>query len=338
MKNEKRILHIGTGGTISSVPSEEGLVPQTSAELLLQMVPVIQTLCRVDCVQPLCIDSTNMRPAHWMLLADTIREHYDQYDGFVITHGTDTMAYTAAALSYLIQDSPKPIVLTGAQKPAGEIGSDAIQNIEDAFRYVCDDGSSGVQIVFSGAVIAGTRARKMFSKRFAAFSSINFPELAHVQDGRVVRYFADAVQTKPTFYEYINPSVGLIKFVPGMRNDVLRYLIDQYDGLVVESFGVGGLPEYSDFFEQVKRGVELGKLIVMTTQVPNEGSDLSVYRVGVHLKSSLHILEAHDMTTEAALTKLMWVLGQTEQLPAEQQFAAAERLFYQTIGHDILCK
>ena len=142
----------------------------------------------------------------------------------------------------------------------------------------------------------------------------------------------DNIPQTPKFYSYLNPNVGLIKFVPGMRNDVLGYIIDQYDGIVVESFGVGGLPEYSDFYEQIKRAIDNGKLVVMTTQVPSEGSNLSVYRVGAQLKNNINILEAHDMTTEAALTKLMWILGQTDK------FEEAEKLFYTTIYHDILYK
>lgn len=334
----KRILLLGTGGTIASAPAAEGLAPKLSAGDLLALAPDIQNLCSVTCEQVLNLDSTNMRPAHWILLAETIRKNYDAYDGFVILHGTDTMAYTAAGLSYLIQQSTKPIVLTGAQKPAGEVGSDAMRNLTDAFLCACDDASAGVQIVFAGSVIAGTRARKNFSKSFAAFVSVNFPEIARVQDGRIVRYVTEETANGPVFADFINPNVGVVKFVPGMRNDVLHYIVDQYDGLVVETFGVGGLPEYSDFYEQIKRAVDAGKLVVMTTQVSNEGSNLSVYQVGAHLKNSLRILEAHDMTTETAFAKLMWVLGQTEKLTGAQRFDRAEELFYQTIGHDILFK
>ena len=328
----KKILHIGTGGTISSQNSGEGLSPTIAAQELLRYCPDIAKYCSVDCIQLLSLDSTNIRPAHWIMIADAIAENYDAYDGFVVSHGTDTMAYTAAALSYLVQGSRKPIVLTGAQKPIDETGSDAIRNLTDAFIAASDDNSYGVQIVFFGSVICGTRARKNFSKSFGAFGSINFPEMARIQDGRIARFIFDKMPDKPTFYSYLNPNVGLIKFVPGMRNDVLKYIIDQYDGLIIESFGVGGLPEYSDFFEQVKRAVELGKLVVMTTQVPSEGSNLSVYKVGTQLKNHLNILEAHDMTTEAAFTKLMWILGQTDK------FEDAEKMFYTTVYHDILYK
>lgn len=326
----KKILIIGTGGTIASKPSADGLTPDLDSKQLIDSIPSISDICDVDCIQAFSLDSTNVRPDHWLVLAEIITENYDRYDGFVITHGTDTMAYTAAGLSYLIQNSKKPIVLTGAQKPIGEEITDAKRNIIDALIYAVDEGSHGVVVVFSGAVICGTRARKNYSKRFMAFGSINFPELARVEDGRVIRYVPEPYSGETVFYDNLNANVGLLKLTPGMRNDVMRYAIDRYDGLVVESFGVGGLPEYSDFYQQIKRAVERRKLIVMTTQVPNEGSDLSVYRVGSILKNSLRVLEAHDMTSEAVLAKLMWVLGETDD------FDRAEALFYRPVHHDTL--
>ena len=326
----KKILIIGTGGTIASKPSADGLTPDLDSKQLIDSIPSISDICDVDCIQAFSLDSTNVRPEHWLILAEIITENYDRYDGFVITHGTDTMAYTAAGLSYLIQNSKKPIVLTGAHKPIGEEITDAKRNIIDALVYAVDEGSHGVVVVFSGAVICGTRARKNYSKRFMAFGSINFPELARVEDGRVIRYVPEPYSGETVFYDNLNANVGLLKLTPGMRNDVMRYAIDRYDGLVVESFGVGGLPEYSDFYQQIKRAVERRKLIVMTTQVPNEGSDLSVYRVGSILKNSLRVLEAHDMTSEAVLAKLMWVLGETDD------FDRAEALFYRPVHHDTL--
>lgn len=326
----KKILMIGTGGTIASVKTDEGLVPGITSEELYEMVPELSEICHVDCVQVLNIDSTNIRPAHWLIIAEKIKESYGKYDGFVVTHGTDTMAYTAAGLSYLIQNSVKPIVITGAQKSLAEENTDAGRNLIDAFEFACDDKSCGVQIVFSGSVIVGTRARKNYAKRFMAFGSINYPEIAHIQDGRIIRYIPQSFTEKTVFYDFLNPNVGLVKLVPGMRNDVLKFALEKYDGVVIESFGVGGLPEYSDFFEQIKQAEEDGKLIVMTTQVPNEGSDLAVYHVGNRLKTQAKVLEAHDMTSESAFAKLMWVLAQTED------FEEAQKLFYKPVYNDIL--
>ena len=328
----KRILMIGTGGTIASGKTAEGLMPELTSEQLLSFVPAVSALCRAECLQLLSLDSTNLAPSHWLLIAKAIRERYDRYDGFVISHGTDTMAYTAAALSYLIQGSPKPIVLTGAQKPIWFDGTDSKRNLTDAFLYACR-GCGGVQIVFNGKVILGTRARKTCSKSFQAFSSVNYPDLAVVQDEHLLQYMRCACYPSPVFYDALDDKVGLLKLIPGTPAAVLEFMLDRFDGLVIESFGVGGLPEYegdASYFDIIHRGIARGKLVVMTTQVPNEGSNLAVYHVGGRLKSALCLLEAYDMTTEAAVAKLMWIMGQT------RDFDETERLFYRPVARDIL--
>ena len=327
----KNILMIGTGGTIASGQTAEGLAPELDPSRLLQDTPRVAQLCRVDCLQLYSLDSTNIRPEHWLGIAAAIRDRYDDYDGFVIAHGTDTMAYTAAALSYLVQGSPKPIVLTGAQKPIWFDGTDSKRNLTDAFLYACR-GCGGVQIVFNGKVILGTRARKTCSKSFQAFSSVNYPDLAVVQDEHLLQYMRCACYPSPVFYDALDDKVGLLKLIPGTSSELIDFMLDRHDGLIIESFGVGGLPEYegADFYDAVRRGVERGKIVVMTTQVPNEGSDLTVYHVGGRLKSTLRLLEAYDMTTESAVAKLMWILGQT------RDFNEAERLFYRPVARDIL--
>ena len=328
----KNILMIGTGGTIASEMTPSGLTPELNSTQLLSFVPRIGEMCHVDCVQLYSLDSTNIRPAHWLGVAKAVRENYARYDGFVISHGTDTMAYTAAALSYLIQGSPKPIVLTGAQKPIWFDGTDSKRNLTDAFLYACR-GCGGVQIVFNGKVILGTRARKTCSKSFQAFSSVNYPDLAVVQDEHLLQYMRCACYPSPVFYDALDDKVGLLKLIPGTPAAVLEFMLDRFDGLVIESFGVGGLPEYegdASYFDIINRGIARGKLVVMTTQVPNEGSNLAVYHVGGRLKSALRLLEAYDMTTEAAVAKLMWIMGQT------RDFDEAERLFYRPVARDIL--
>ena len=328
----KNILMIGTGGTIASEMTPSGLTPELNSTQLLSFVPRIGEMCHVDCVQLYSLDSTNIRPAHWLGVAKAVRENYARYDGFVISHGTDTMAYTAAALSYLIQGSPKPIVLTGAQKPIWFDGTDSKRNLTDAFLYACC-GCGGVQIVFNGKVILGTRARKTCSKSFQAFSSVNYPDLAVVQDEHLLQYMRCACYPSPVFYDALDDKVGLLKLIPGTPAAVLEFMLDRFDGLVIESFGVGGLPEYegdASYFDIIHRGIARGKLVVMTTQVPNEGSNLAVYHVGGRLKSALCLLEAYDMTTEAAVAKLMWIMGQT------RDFDETERLFYRPVARDIL--
>ena len=184
---KKKILMIGTGGTIASKQTEAGLAPGLSSEDILSYIPQVESVCDVDTLQVCNIDSTNVTPEYWKKIAGAIEEHYEEYDGFVICHGTDTLAYTAAALSYMIQNSEKPIVITGAQKPINMDVTDAKTNLLDSFIYASDDASQDVTIVFDGKVIVGTRAKKERAKSYNAFSSINFPYPAVIQDQK---YFA----------------------------------------------------------------------------------------------------------------------------------------------------
>lgn len=327
----KRILAIGTGGTIASQQEDDGLTPELNTDQLLRQVPQIRTFCDVSCNQLCSIDSTNMSPSRWVQMARAIRQSYQDYDGFVIIHGTDTMAYTAAALSYLIQNSPKPIVLTGAQKPIGSDNTDSKINLEDAFRCACSN-LCGVMIVFSGKVILGTRARKTHTKSFRAFSSINYPELAYIRDGHILPFIRPDCAAAPVFYEKLDDKVALLKMIPGIDSSMLAWMLEHNDALIIESFGVGGMPSYrgTEFYDLLAGAMKQGKTIVMTTQVENEGSDLAVYSVGNRLKTQLGVLEAYDMTTEAVVGKLMWILGQTKD--PEQ----IRRLFYQPVASDIL--
>ena len=328
----KKILMIGTGGTIASGQSAQGLTPELSTRQLLEFVPGISDFCEVTCTQLFSLDSTNMHPAHYLRLVRAIRESYEAYDGFVICHGTDTMAYTAAALSYLIQGSRKPIVLTGAQKPISFDSTDSKVNLTDAFLCASADTIHGVSIVFNGKIIEGTRACKTRSKSYEAFSSINYPYLGVLQDGRLLQYIENDYADSPVFSESLETRVALLKLIPGTRAAFAEYLLRSSQALVIESFGVGGLPSYpeDDFLSVVDRGLHMGKTIVLTTQVQNEGSDVGVYQVGRKLRDMPQILEAFDMTTEAICAKLMWLLGKTKE--PEQ----VRTLFYTPIAHDIL--
>lgn len=327
----KRILLIGTGGTIASEMGENGLEPELTSRQLLRYVPDISGICEIDCVQLFSLDSTNIRPEHWLRIAGSIQECYERYDGFVVSHGTDTMAYTAAGLSYLIQNSRKPIVLTGAQKPIGYDTTDSKQNLRDAFTAAAS-GMSGVLLVFNGKIIMGTRARKTRSKSFEAFSSINYPIVGMVQDGRLIQYIRPESSGPVRFYESLDSKVALLKLVPGIACGVLEYLLEHSNAVIIESFGVGGLPVYEtgSFYDTIRRGLDAGKTVVLTTQVENEGSDLSVYHVGSRIKQNLPILEAYDMTTEAVTAKLMWILGRTTR---REEVA---KLFYTPVACDIL--
>jgi len=187
----KKILLAATGGTIASGYTREGLTPQLPAGELLQYVEEYRSFCQVEVVQPFSLDSTNVYAKHWLELAGLIEAQYENYDGFVVCHGTDTMAFTAAALSYLVQNSRKPIVITGAQKPISLPVTDARTNLLDSLRFASDARAHGVNIVFGGNAIAGTRAKKERSKSYNAFSSINYPNVAALCDDRIVFYIDD---------------------------------------------------------------------------------------------------------------------------------------------------
>lgn len=332
----KKILMIGTGGTIASTQTEQGLRPGLGTEDILRYIPAVQDVCEVDAIQVCSLDSTNVTPEHWKLLARTVEENYETYDGFVICHGTDTLAYTAAALSYMIRNSEKPIVITGAQKPIDLDVTDARTNLLDSLRFASCDRAHGVSIVFDGKVIAGTRGKKERTKSYNAFSSINFPYLAVIQEEHILFYIDDKWQDKETvrFYHDLDSRVALLKLIPSMGSSVLDYLAEHHDAVVIESFGVGGLPSYDsgDFYSSIEKWISQGKVIVMTTQVTQEGSNMSVYEVGQKIKNAFGLIESYDMTLEATVTKLMWILGQTREPDRIRE------LFYRTVNHDILWK
>jgi len=244
------------------------------------------------------------------------------------------MAYTAAALSYLIQNNRRPIVITGAQKPIDLAITDARSNLLDSLRFASHDRAHGISIVFGGKVIAGTRAKKEFSKSYNAFSSIDFPYLAVIQDRRILRYLPMLPYEKPVrFYENLSDNVFLLKLIPGISPVLLPAIFEHYDAIIVESFGVGGIPASikEPFYELCQKYPE--KLIIMCTQVSHEGSDMTVYEVGHEMKTLCNILESYDMTPEAVATKTMWLLGNR---PDDHE--SREKAFYKPINYDTVWK
>lgn len=330
---KKKILMLTTGGTIASTQTEHGLAPGLNAEELLLGLEDLKTLCEIDALEVCSLDSTNITWQHWLMLEEAIETHYERYNGFVICHGTDTMAYTASALSYLLQNIGKPVVLTGSQKPITQEITDAKKNLRDSIAVAMDAHSCGVQIVFNGQIIAGTRAKKVKSFSFDAFTSINFPVLGVVQNGRVIRYLEEPIpEGEPVFYHSVNPRVFLLKLIPGMQPQILEPIFREFDCIIVESFGVGGIPDsiVDEFFRLLQLYQPGEKILIMTTQVTYEGSDVGVYEVGKRIRERFRFLEAYDMTLEAVLTKIMWILGM-EGLTFEK----IEELFYKKIHFDI---
>lgn len=331
---KKRILLLATGGTIASLLSDHGLKPGLNADQILSFIPEIKEECDVDAVQVCNIDSTNMSPDIWKQIVCAIEAKYLYYDGFVVCHGTDTMAYTSAALSYMIQNSNKPIVITGSQKPISEDSTDAKLNLLDSIRYAADDASIGVVLVFNGNVIAGTRAKKTYAHSYNAFSSVNFPTLAVIRERRIIRFIPQTRYTEPVrFGHNLNDSIVVLKLIPGTKPGLVEYLFQNYDCIVIESFGVGGIPDNlrEVFYTQMEHWISRGKIVVMATQVANEGSNMEVYEVGQQVKQDFHLMEAYDMTLEATITKLMYLMG-----TYGRDYVPICDGFYKTVNYDII--
>lgn len=330
----KRILLLATGGTIASEETPYGLIPALKPEDLLSYLPELEKDLIITTESLFSIDSTNMKAENWIEISKAIESNYDDYDGFIVCHGTDTMAYTASAVSYMIQNSPKPIVFTGAQKPIGLEITDAKANLRDSIIYASDDDSHGVQIVFNGKVIEGTRAKKTKTMSYSAFDSINYPFLASIYDGKIIRYTNSNISDNGVSFNHnLNDKIFLLKLVPGMKPDLIPMIFQIYDGVIIESFGVGGIPESieNQLFSELKKYDSLEKVVVMATQVQNEGSNINIYQVGRKISSNFNVLEAKDLTLEATLTKLMWVLAQNYDTWEQLQDK-----FYEPVGNDTL--
>ena len=323
---------LATGGTIASVRTQQGLKPVLSSEELLAHLPELKELCCPETLALCSIDSTDLGQEHWLMMARAIQENYALYDGFIICHGTDTLAYSAAALSYLIQNADKPIILTGAQQPISNEITDAKKNLRDSVVCAIDPGSRGVMVVFGGHVIAGTRAKKNKTISYDAFASVNFPELALVQGDRLVRYIPSPWPTGPVeFSRTLDSRVFLLKLTPGMSPALIPEIFRLYDCVIVESFGVGGIPQQlMDAFAAGLGDYETThKVLIMTTQVTYEGSDVGVYEVGKRVRNRFRFLEAHDMTIEAVVTKSMWLLAENCE-----SFDQLQQRFYRQVNFD----
>lgn len=302
-----------TGGTIASLEGENGLVPEMKAEEILSHLPGLNSLCQIDSKPLMNIDSTNMQPEYWADMAKSIYEKYNDYDGFVITHGTDTMAYTSAALSYMLQDVDKPIVITGSQIPIAFKKTDAKRNISDAVRFACED-IGGVHVVFDGRVIQGTRAIKLRTKSYDSFESINYPYIAsiHEDDIKYNKSFHSPKNKEIKLDTSLCTDVSLVKLHPGIKPEFFDFLKNQCKGIVIESYGSGGIPfQGRNILQKLNELTECGISVVITTQCLEEGEDIDIYEVGRKVNQNI-IIRSRNMNTEAIVPKLMWVLGKTQ--------------------------
>jgi len=315
----KKVLFISTGGTIASAEGGHGLTPAFDVDQLLSYVPTIKDVCDITGKHIMNIDSTNMNPELMVKIAETIYENYNDFDCFVVTHGTDTMGYTSACLSYMLQNIKKTVVVTGSQIAIGSLYTDAKKNISDAIIFSLEN-IPGVYIAFDGKIINGTRAMKVRTKSMNAFESINFPYIAQIKLGRIIynkdlKDYNPIDPTKPfKLKPHLCTDVFLLKIYPGMDPSIFDFIKDKYKGVIIESFGVGGIPnEGFNLVEKIHELGEAGIAVVITTQCLEEGIDLGIYEVGTTLAKN-KIISAGDMNSEAILAKLWWALGNFESM------------------------
>ena len=310
MQDKKHILLLTTGGTIASVPGGEGLEPHR-ADVMERELQMLRTYYDITVRDVMCLDSSNIRPEEWQFIATEIFENRVGFDGIVVSHGTDTMAYTASAVTFMLPDIDLPVVFTGSQLPLRDMLSDGPDNLRTAFAMAAS-GKPGIFLAFDRKVMLGCRAVKVRASGFSAFESVNARYAGLVSNQGLVldEQVLPKCQRPARLCTGISKDVFLLKLTPGLNPAVFDMLAAMgYKGIVVEAFGLGGVNVLGRGLRGIQRAVEDGVSVVVTTQCLYDSSDLRVYQVGNKLLD-LGVVQARDMTSEAAMTKLMWGLGQ----------------------------
>ena len=310
MNEKKKILLLTTGGTIASMPGGEGLEPHRSG-VMERELEQLRTYYEITVRDVLCLDSSNITPEEWQMIAREIFESRAGFDGVVVSHGTDTMAYTASAVTFMLPNIDLPVVFTGSQLPLADMLSDGPDNLRTAFAMAAS-GCPGVFLAFDRKVMLGCRAVKVRASGFSAFESINARYAGLVSNLGLVldRDVLPEIQGKAELKTDISKNVFLLKLTPGLNPAVFDMLAAMgYRGIVVEAFGLGGFNVLGKSLRGLQRAVEDGVSVVVTTQCLYDSADLGVYQVGNRLLE-MGVVQGRDMTSEAAMTKLMWALGQ----------------------------
>lgn len=310
----RKILMLSTGGTLASSHSENGLSPGLHAEDILDKISGLMAGFTVVEEEMFMLDSSNMQPEEWTQIARRVYERRTQYDGIVIIHGTDTLAYTASALSFALQNVEIPVVLTGSQVSIENPIADATENCRAAL-HMAASGCPGVYVAFNRKIIMGTRASKVRTRSFDAFESIDYPYAARINSGGlVVNPSLQSQRTKPCILQdHFCTDVFLLKLFPGISPDIFEKLTKMgIRGVYIEAFGIGGIPFWKrNLIEAIRKATAQGMIIAVGSQCLYEGSDFTVYEVGRQVLDC-GVIETGNMTSEAAVTKLMWTLGQYE--------------------------
>ncbi len=310
MQDKKRILLLTTGGTIASLPGGDGLQPHRS-DVMERELEQLRTYYEITVRDVMCLDSSNITMHEWQDIARYVFESRAEFDGIVVSHGTDTMAYTASAVTFMLPDIDLPVVFTGSQLPLADMLSDGPDNLRTAFAMAAS-GHAGVFLAFDRKVMLGCRAVKVRASGFSAFESVNARYAALVSnlgltvDHEVLPRATGSARLCPE----LSDKVFLLKLTPGMNPAIFDMLSAMgYRGIVIEAFGLGGVNVLNKGLRGIRRAVEDGISVVVTTQCLYDSANLEVYQVGSKLLE-LGVIQGRDMTSEAAMTKLMWAIGQ----------------------------
>ena len=311
----KRIALLATGGTIASVESADGLAPGIRAQDLLKHLPPAGEDLVLSCKDVFSLDSSNIQPEEWRILAQAAYAALGESDAVVITHWTDTMAYSAAALSFMLRNVDKPVVFTGSQLPLLHPMSDAPVNLNEAIA-VARTAPPGVYVVFNHKIIRGNHAVKLRTTSFDAFESVNALPVGYLDADGAHYHLPNGARPDAPFElcDQIDPRVFLLKLMPRTAPAVFDWIAQAgLKGLVLEAFGLGGLHYIRrNLVDRLRMLSEKGVYTLVTTQCLYEKTNFSIYEVGRNVLSG-HVFSGRDMTSEAAVAKLMWVLGDPER-------------------------